>query len=381
MNPDMAGAGVRIREALERCLADGLTFAAFRLPAGPVELWVQTDPNVEQVSTDLLAKLKDRFAIAPFRSTNGQVMALRPDLRIVFGADEADLKALHDRTRAELGSGVDGGVSAKATMARQGFEAAIALAKEAIGKGAMEKVVLSRTVEQPCARALLPWLFADALEQRPLALVALVHTVNTGTWLGASPERLLHADGDRVSADALAGTVPVAITPRTVENWGAKERDEQAMVAKSVLNTFIASGLEELHVRGPEAVEAGPVVHLRSSIHARLAGRSLAGLAMALHPTPAVCGMPRQAAMDFIAQHEPHDRQLYAGFWGPWQTGKRTDLFVNIRCLHAVDDKAIIHTGAGITAGSVAEKEWSETEHKARTWTQAIEVLRQGRVS
>ncbi|MFZ1685855.1 MAG: chorismate-binding protein [Flavobacteriales bacterium] len=372
---------VRIREALERCLADGLTFAAFRLPDGPVQLWVQTDPNVEQVSTDLLAKLKDRFAIAPFLSSTGQVMALRPDLRIVFDVDEADLEALYDRTSVELGSATDGPATVEPSITRPRFEAAITEAKAAFEIGTMEKVVLSRTIDQPCGRGLLPWLFADALEQRPLALVALVHTVNTGTWLGASPERLLQADGDRVSADALAGTAPIAAAPRTLESWGAKERDEQAMVAKSVLNTFIEAGLEELHVRGPEAIEAGPVVHLRSSIHARLAGRSLAGLAMALHPTPAVCGMPRQTAMNFIAEHEPHDRHLYAGFWGPWQTGRRTDLFVNIRCLHAVNDRAIIHTGAGITAGSIAEKEWSEMEHKARTWTQAIEVLRHGRVS
>lgn len=370
---------VRMREALEHCLAKGLTFAAFRLPGGPVELWVQTHRGIEQVSSDLLGKLKDRFVIAPFRSSAGQVMALRPDLCIVFGGDERDLKDLADLT--EGGKGPLPSAPSNKAMTREQFAEAIASAQMAFAKGKLEKVVLSRTVEQPCEQELLPWLFADALEQRPLALVALVHTANTGTWLGASPERLLQADGDRVSADALAGTMPIAVAQRSAEQWGAKEREEQAMVARSVLNTFIDSGLEELHVRGPEPVEAGPVVHLRSSIHAHLAGRSLAGLAMALHPTPAVCGMPREAAMEFIAQHEPQERQLYAGFWGPWQTSRRTDLFVNIRCLHAVDGRAIIHTGAGITAGSVAEKEWSETEHKARTWTQAIEVLRHGRVS
>ena len=373
---------VRLREALQRCLADGLTFAAFRLPGGPVQLWVQTDPIVEQVSTDLLAKLKDRFVIAPFRSRTGQAMALRPDLRIVFGGNESDLDALDECAGTEQGRSdptLLGGHDK--TMTREAFATAIQDAKDAFASGAMEKVVLARTVEQVCNRSLLPWLFAEALEQRTLALVALVHTTGTGTWLGASPELLLQADGDRVSADALAGTMPVVNAPRKAEEWGEKERDEQAMVARSVLNTFIDTGLEELHARGPEIVEAGPVAHLRSSIHARLAGRSLAGLAMALHPTPAVCGMPREVALDFIAGHEPHDRQLYAGFWGPWQTAGRTDLFVNIRCLHAVDDRAIIHTGAGITAGSVAEKEWNETEHKARTWTQAIDALRKGRVS
>jgi isochorismate synthase EntC len=369
---------VHIREALDRCLADGLSFAAFRLPDRPVEIWVQSEAAVEQVSIELLAKLKDRFAIAPFHSGGGGIMALRPDLRIVFGADEEDLAHLDECT----GSGASAvGERTARPMTRAQFDAAVSNAKAAIANGSLEKVVLARTIEQRCATSLLPWLFADALEQRPLALVALVHTPNTGTWLGASPERLLQADGDRVSADALAGTVPAAYAPNKPEDWGEKEREEQALVARSVLNTFIDAGLEQLHARGPEQIAAGPVVHLRSSINARLAGRSLAGLATALHPTPAVCGMPLKAAMDFIAQHEPEGRQLYAGFWGPWQTAGRTDLFVNIRCLHAVGDRAIIHTGAGITAGSVAEKEWNETEHKARTWTQAIDVLEQGRVS
>ncbi|MBK6776079.1 MAG: chorismate-binding protein [Flavobacteriales bacterium] len=371
---------VRIREALDRCIADGLTFAAFRLPGGPVQLWVQHDVVVEQVSPELLAKLKERFAIAPFRSDKGQVMALRPDLRITFGGDERDLTNLNRC----VGSGSEVPLFDQPnmrSMAREQFDAAITEAKTRITDGSLEKVVLARTIEQRCATGLLPWLFADALEQRPMALVALVHTHITGTWLGASPERLLHADGDRVSADALAGTMPAANAPGRPEDWGEKEREEQAMVARSVLNTFIDAGLEQLNARGPEQLSAGPVVHLRSSINARLAGRSLAGLATALHPTPAVCGVPREAALEFITQHEPQDRQLYAGFWGPWQTAGRTDLFVNIRCLHAVGDRAIIHVGAGITAGSVAEKEWNETEHKARTWTQAIDVLGHGRVS
>jgi isochorismate synthase len=371
---------VHIRAALERCLSKGLAFAAFRVPGGPVQLWVQTDAVIEEVSLDLLAKLKDRFVMAPYDLGAGKLLALRPDLQWSFGDGEVDLDPLERCKGAALTpSGIH--FDDVDDNAKERFMEAVIKAKEAFASGRAEKVVLSRSLTVPCGSELLPWLFTDALEQRPGALVVLLNTAPTGTWLGASPERLLHANDEQVTADALAGTMPSSIAPKDPGRWGIKERDEQAMVTRTILNTFLETGLETMSVRGPEVVEAGPVAHLRCTISAQLAGRSLAGLVAALHPTPAVCGLPREEAKAFIAKHELQDRQLYAGFWGPWRNDRRTELYVNIRCLRSVQDHVIIHVGAGITAGSDPEREWQETENKARTWTQPIEALRRGRVS
>ena len=75
------------------------------------------------------------------------------------------------------------------------------------------------------------------------------------------------------------------------------------------------------------------------------------------------------------AEHEAHERGCYTGFWGPWNPDGRTELYVNIRCLRHMDGKAVIFTGAGITAGSDPQKEWEETEQKAQTWLRPIAAL------
>ena len=143
----------------------------------------------------------------------------------------------------------------------------------------------------------------------------------------------------------------------------------------SVLETFSRCGARNVVSFPPETIGAGEVVHLRSRIEADLGDGALSDVVLALHPTPAVCGTPREAAREFIRDHEAHDRGCYAGFWGPWYPDGRTELYVNIRCLRHAGDRGVIFTGAGITSGSDPQKEWEETEQKAQTWLRPISAL------
>ena len=87
-----------------------------------------------------------------------------------------------------------------------------------------------------------------------------------------------------------------------------------------------------------------------------------------MHPTPAVCGFPKDAARKFILENEDYDRAYYSGFLGELNWDDSTDLFVNLRCLQVVDgQKVILYVGGGITAESDPKKEWLETVHKAQT--------------
>jgi isochorismate synthase len=86
-----------------------------------------------------------------------------------------------------------------------------------------------------------------------------------------------------------------------------------------------------------------------------------------LHPTSAVCGMPRQASLDFIKENEGFDRKLYSGYLGPVNLLGETNLFVNLRCMSLSQKQAVIYAGAGVTADSNPEKEWQETELKCET--------------
>ena len=136
-----------------------------------------------------------------------------------------------------------------------------------------------------------------------------------------------------------------------------------------------------MHASAPETIDAGPVQHLRTTVEGDLHGLPLGDVALALHPTPAVCGTPREAARAVIARVEAHQRGLYTGFWGPWSADGRTALYVNLRCLQVFHDRASLFVGAGITAGSDAHAEWEETTQKASTWSLPIEALGRGPVT
>jgi isochorismate synthase len=86
-----------------------------------------------------------------------------------------------------------------------------------------------------------------------------------------------------------------------------------------------------------------------------------------LHPTPAVCGLPKAAAKDFILQNENYDRCYYTGFLGEINTNLKTELFVNLRCVEIIDTFAAIYVGGGITLDSNPEDEWLETSNKTNT--------------
>ena len=91
-----------------------------------------------------------------------------------------------------------------------------------------------------------------------------------------------------------------------------------------------------------------------------------------MHPTPAVCGLPKQSAKDFILQNENYNRDFYTGFLGEINILNKTDLFVNLRCIQIVDNIAYIYIGCGITKDSIPDKEFLETVNKSITMKRVI---------
>lgn len=258
---------------------------------------------------------------------------------------------------------------------------AIAEAKGAFASGSLKKVVLARTAEQTLDPRQLPDLFLAAETTYPEAFIALVHTPIHGTWIGATPERLLVAEHGRVTVDALAGTLPIDDAPKDPAQWGVKEREEQDLVTQKILCNYELRGLQNIRATGPEVKTVGHMAHLHTTITADVGDAGPVVLIFSVHPTPAVCGEPILGAQEFILDHEPSPRTLYSGFWGPWKGGARSELYVNIRCMQVIGNRAVIHVGAGITSGSDPEREWEETELKAGTWLRLIHALRASRIS
>lgn len=86
-----------------------------------------------------------------------------------------------------------------------------------------------------------------------------------------------------------------------------------------------------------------------------------------LHPTSAVCGTPKQEAIDFISATESHDRSMYSGYLGPVNLSNATHLFVNLRTVEIKENHAVFYAGCGITEDSDPAKEWQETQMKCQT--------------
>ncbi len=236
----------------------------------------------------------------------------------------------------------------------------------------LEKIVVSRIAEHALPHDFHPVETVMRLSERySHAFVSLVSIPEVGTWIGASPERLLTMEEGVLNTVALAGTqARPADLPLNWFTWGEKEIREQALVSDYIRTFFqkVGTAWEE---DGPHTVAAGNVVHLQTAFRAQVDVTEQVKLVNQvfehLHPTSAVCGMPKEQALDFILEHEMYDRSFYSGFLGPIHLHGLCQLFVNLRCMRLSEDKACLYVGAGITAESDPQAEWQETVLKSQT--------------
>ena len=247
------------------------------------------------------------------------------------------------------------------------------------------KVVTSRAATHPLPAAFDPLAaFAQLSAKYPRAFVSLVSAPGVGTWLGASPEVLAEVTADgQFHTMALAGTQP--LTPGLLPSaaiWRQKEIEEQALVARYIVNCFKQLRLREYHETGPRTVAAGQLLHLRTDFEVDLrnvpAASSLGtDMLRLLHPTSAVGGMPKVPALAFLQQHEGYDRAYYSGFLGPVNVEAPgiSRLFVNLRCLQVRATQAILYAGTGLTVDSDPAREWQETTMKMQTAATVLSMI------
>ena len=262
----------------------------------------------------------------------------------------------------------------------------VALALQHIAAGSMQKVVLARALQVHGEVALRP-LLQRLRQANPRAYtfaMALDSKAAGRHFVGASPELLLEKRGHQVFSHPLAGSIPRSADPqedgRRAENLlrSSKDLREHALVVDAVrqaLQPFCRS----LHVPNKPSLLATPTMwhlgtHVRGELHD--ANTSSLSLALALHPTPAVCGHPLRAARDFIAEMEGFERELFAGLVGWCDLHGDGEWAVSLRCAQidssCTPPRATLYAGAGVVAGSDPEAEWQETCAKLRTMLLAM---------
>lgn len=239
--------------------------------------------------------------------------------------------------------------------------------KKAFKNNHIQKAILSRVIEVDFSLEKLKTLFNTLVKERPNAFVYWLFHPEYGHWIGATPEVLLTVNHDRFETVSLAGTL------YNGSEWSDKEFKEQEIVTDYICDILEKNDIEEFDKVGPTTIKAGPVRHLKTTFIWQQNCHPL-NLAQDLHPTPAVCGIPKESAFQLINDVEKHERQLYTGFLGPIDN-EQPHFFVNLRCMQFINNKAYIYVGGGITPESDPEKEWLETNHKALTLLGIIEKL------
>jgi menaquinone-specific isochorismate synthase len=262
---------------------------------------------------------------------------------------------------------------------RSDWDSIMTWALEAFRRAELEKVVLARRSDLT---------FRDSLDAVDLMarLRELTHDCyhflfqpkGGKAFLGSSPERLISRSGRYVATEAVAGTRPRGDSTEEDEGLAdgmlssEKDRREHELVRQSVAAAMAPLCTSFQQDQNVSVMRLDSRMHLFSSMWGTLnEGVNDADLMRALHPTPAVGGVPTGTAMEAIGHHEPFDRGWYAGPIG-WIGTDSSEFAVGIRSALISRNTLSLYAGAGIVEGSVASDEWDEVEQKISDFLEAL---------
>lgn len=269
---------------------------------------------------------------------------------------------------------------------RKNYENVFSLFHSKLESDEFSKIILSRCKVENTPKSLRPkQLFMRACNMYPRMFVALVSMHRCGTWLMATPEILLENCGERWHTMAIAGTMRLNRENDTdkslalrrnsgnINEWDTKNIQEQRYVSRYIAECLgrYSSDINEV---GPYTLRAGMVKHLATDFNFKLdSGENILGqLIEELHPTPAVCGIPKDEAYAFIQANESYDRSYYSGFSGPLNCAHGSHLYVTLRCMRIETAQCVLYAGGGLLKDSEVNKEWLETEAKMETMRRCL---------
>ena len=260
------------------------------------------------------------------------------------------------------------------------YRAAVTRALSHIEAGELKKVVLARAKDLAADQTLHPLRMLNGLRQKFPDCYSFSFAQGRGpSFIGASPERLVRVSQGTVETEALAGSIRRGATAsEDAALAGALLRSEKDLREhRAVLDDIIARlaplGITPEFPAQPHVRRLANVQHLDTPVRAALpADVQLLDVLAAMHPTPAVGGNPRGAALARIRELEGFPRGLYAGALGWLNTRGGGEFFVGIRSALVEGRTARVFAGAGIVAGSTPEKEFAETELKFKAMLDAF---------
>lgn len=350
-----------LKDIVNTLWSKGLPFVAYRLPRQKkVNILVQLSEAVQLFDLKNIESVSG-FVIAPFDSAETKkAYLLKPDILIDSLDEVAEIDEIKSLPNKLGNNKIVNKIWSKETY----LEKANTVINDLKNKK-LQKLVLSRVIEKKLQQDFDPGVTYAGLNDRYNdSFNYIFHLPEIGSWIGASPETFLRISKLHIETIALAGTKPIDNL-----DWTLKEIEEQAIVTDFIKNQLDGLNIINYSIQGPKTLKAGNVGHLSTKFMIPIQDlqNKTGELVTVLHPTPAVCGMPQQETYKYILQIEANDRKFYTGFLGPWQLNGQSELFVNLRCAEFNRTTLHLFVGGGLTASSVAESEWEETEYKSKT--------------
>lgn len=364
---------MRFGEYLEYNLFDKLidrniSFALYRLPKqNNINLVLQHSSKTMYLNNLEELNQQKGFVIAPFQhSSLHPIVLIKADIKLHDEKqilDEVSRLLTNSDVKSEDQQQID---SSKASTFEH-YKDVYAKFQNKLNEGDMQKLVLSRTYEV-CKKD--PFsagdTFKKACKKYPDNFIFLCNNEVSGTWFGCSPEILIAGKKQIWKTDALAGTQNQTEDESQI-SWDKKNIEEQQIVV-DYMQQQLAKAQIKPTISTAKTIKSGNVFHIKSELEFEVHDTTQIGNILSLlHPSPAVCGFPKEKAFEFIIQNEDYDRKYYSGFLGYLDADENTDLFVNLRCMQIFKDKLRLFAGGGILPSSDLESEWKETEHKLQT--------------
>ncbi len=255
----------------------------------------------------------------------------------------------------------------------------VARAIAAIRREQLEKVVVARAVELRGARDFHSARALRYFSQHAPGTYQFAFARGEDAFLGATPEQLVRVRAGKLETMGLAGSMPRGATPAQDKQFGeellasAKDRNEQEIVVRAMREVLGDTCVQLQMSAAPTLLKLGSIQHLVTRFNGTLAqGNSILDLVERLHPTPAVGGRPRAAAMQWLRENEKLERGWYAGAVGWMNERAEGEFVVAIRSALLRKNRATLFAGCGIVAASDPAREYAESELKIKPMLAAL---------
>ena len=368
---------------IDKLTHSSYSFALYRLPWTDEPILVfQKEGEVERIDSLHGLNEKRGFVFAPFcPNAKHPVLLIKDDL-VIHGWNKMTellselfpkevLDTMTEQNKC-LVSDEEQESSLSETARKNVYNDAFSKFITPLQEQQFEKLVLSRSASYALPESFSPLnAFITACENYPRMMISLCHTPISGTWIGSTPEIILNGQHPNWQTVALAGTMALK-NDEMPEEWSPKNQKEQLIVSEYIQNV-LKSFKTKATLRGPYTARAGNLVHIKTDFQFTLKEvDKLGDLLQALHPTPAVCGLPKETAYEFILHHEGYDRSYYSGIIGWLNPAETTHLYVNLRCMRISNNQATLYAGGGILSSSNPDSEWEETQAKMNTMRKCL---------